>query len=117
MGCSIGTQTPFARAAAAAASSLSAAATTLRFAHDGRLTFEYGKTTFEILEESLDGIDKDLPRLAGSPGQNEVEHLLLLYRTATPAMSDPCLDESCEWHVQLDALDAASDAFDRAAGG
>jgi hypothetical protein len=116
-GCAVGTETPFRRTAGDAASSLSAAATTLRFAHDGHLTFEYGRSTFQILGETLDGLEEDLPRLEGKPGTAELDQLLSLYRQAEPAISDPCLDVGCAWQSQVDALEAASEAFARAAEG
>lgn len=118
-GC-VGTESPFEQTVGDASSSYSAAATTIRFVQDGRLTVEYAHTTLDLLKESLDGVEEDLPKLGGRPVGFDLAPLTEAYEQATPVLEAPCLLEGCDWDSQISALDRAfkafADARDAAAG-
>lgn len=112
--CSIGTETPFERAAGDAASAYSAAATTLRFAHDDRLSREYSLGSLELYREAVSGVDTELPTLEGAPGSDRVDQLVHAVQAAEPVLEDPCLEVTCDWRSQLQALEQAAQAFEDA---
>lgn len=115
-GCTM-TQTPFERAAGDAGSAFAASATTLAYAHDGKLTKAYARASFVIYRAQLKGLDRSLPALDGAPDPSTVRHLIELAQAAHPAVDDPCLDDGCDWRAQVEALQRASDAFLQAGGG
>jgi hypothetical protein len=109
-GCSF-TQPPFMRMAGDAGGTFSAAATTLTFFHQGKLSRAYTLSSFAGFESELAGLDQQLPSQQGAPHQSTVQHLLALYRPAMQAVEQPCLDSSCDWRGQIAALEQASRAF------
>ncbi|GAC1401070.1 MAG: hypothetical protein NVS4B12_15600 [Ktedonobacteraceae bacterium] len=109
-------QSAFTRTASNAGSAFAAAATTLTYAHTGKLTMAYTKASFESYQSELNGIDQQLPSQQGTPDTRTVQHLLALYKTAMQAINQPCLEATCNWHAQVTALDQASSAFLKASG-
>ncbi len=107
-------QSPFARASSDAASTLSASVTTLRLEHEGRLTRAYAAASFLNYRDALQGLDSELRSSEGAPGRDVVEQLVVLYRMADGALSEPCLDEGCDWRSQAEVLDRAKEAFQKA---
>jgi hypothetical protein len=114
-GC-VGTRTPFSRTALDAASTISAAATTLQFAHAGRLTREYAQGSFVSYRAALAGVTGDLPDHAGAPDAATVERLIDMVADAEAIVMSPCLDEACDWRSQVDTLVTARDALLEAGG-
>lgn len=94
-GCSA-TRTPFARAAADAGSTLSAAAETLKAVHRGDITREYAQGSFVDFADQLEGVADGLPKLEGAPDQGSVEHLVALLMPAVEAVRMPCLEGPCD---------------------
>ena len=105
----------FAKKASDAASTLAAAETTIALRHGGKLTLAYARGSFVNYRDALEGVDEALPGLPGAPGDDEVAKLTALFRAAKPALDDPCLDDSCDWQSQQQALKDAAEAFDKAA--
>lgn len=118
--CSIGTETPFQQAAGDAVSAYSAAATTLGYAHDDRLSREYGVGSLELYREAVSGVETELPSLAGAPSADDVDRLVQAAGAARSVLEDPCLEASCDWRTQLQTLEATvkafEDALDQASG-
>ena len=114
-GCQL-TQPAFTRTAGNAGAAFAAAATTLSYAHEGKITYAYASSTFVNYQSELDGLDQTLPSLQGAPDKHTVEHLLNLYKPAIQAVDAPCLNESCNWQVQVASLNGASKAFLEAGG-
>ncbi len=108
---------PFARTSSDVASTLSAAATTLRLEHAGRLTRAYAEASFLNYRDALQGVDSELRSSEGAPGRDVLEELIALYRMADGALSEPCFDERCDWRTQAEVLDRAKDAFQKAGEG
>ncbi len=98
------TQTPFVREAEDAASLLSAASTTIEYAHSGKLDDRFARSSLLIYRESLEGMAASLPGQRGAPA---IERL----RDAEGVLVDPCLDDTCEWQTQVATLDDASRAL------
>lgn len=115
VGCQF-TQSPFALAVSNAGAEFAAASTTLTYVHSGKITLQYARASFVNYQSQLDGLDQQLPSQQGVPGKSTVDHLLALYKAAIPAVDNPCLDASCNWQAQVDALNRASQAFLEAAG-
>lgn len=113
----IATPSPFQKQADDAASTFLAAATTLRLRHEDRLTRTYVVGAFENYRDLLRGVPEALPKLEGIPARSTLERVLRLHAQAMPALESPCLDERCDWHSQVDALQAAGEAYLSAAGG
>jgi len=113
-GCVV-TKTQFQNTASGAGGELAAAATTLQYVHEGRLSRAYASSAFASYRDALLITEKQLPSVPGGPGQTTVEELLKLYRPAHRAVEQPCLDDSCDWRVQVQALKKASDALVKAA--
>jgi hypothetical protein len=109
-GCSF-TQPGFARTADNAGGAFSAAATTLTYFHQGKLSRAYAISSFVNYESELSGLDQQLPSQQGAPAQSTVQRLIALYRPAMRAVEQPCLDASCDWRGQVAALERASRAF------
>ena len=76
----------------------------------------YASSSFVNYQSELSGLDQTLPAQQGAPDRRTVEHLLNLYKSAMQAVNVPCLDESCDWHAQVAALERASEAFLKAGG-
>ncbi len=104
-------QSGFARTASNAGSAFAAASTTLSYAHEGKITTAYAQSSFMNYQSELSGIDQQLPSQSGAPDKQHIKHLLDLYNLAMEAVNSPCLAVSCDWHVQVTALDRASKAF------
>jgi hypothetical protein len=107
----------FAKQASDAASTLSAAQSTIRLRHDGRLTQAYAQGAFANYREVLQGVDQELTHSSGAPDAQEVARLVALFHEAEGALENPCLDNRCDWASQEAALKRAADAFTKAAGG
>lgn len=97
------------------ASNFSAAATTLRYLHAGKLTRQYARATFFNYAALTRGGDQALRNAAGAPDRPALDRLLALYAPAAKAIMNPCLDGGCDWRAQVAALDTASGAFRQAA--
>jgi hypothetical protein len=105
----------FAKKASDAASTLAAAETTIRLRHEGKLTLAYARGSFVNYRDALEGVDEELLSLPGAPGEEEVAQLTALFRAAKPALEEPCLDNTCDWQSQEQALKRAADAFEKVA--
>ena len=114
-GCQLA-QSTFARIAGNAGAEFSAAATTLSYVHQGKLTAIYASSNFASYRSQLDGVDQQLPSLQGIPDSRTLQHLLNVYKPAIQAVDLPCLSNSCNWYIQENALQLASKAFLKAAG-
>ncbi len=114
-GCQLA-QSAFSKIAGNAGAEFSAAATTLSYVHQGKLTAIYAASNFAGYRSQLDGIDQQIPSLQGIPDSGTLHHLLIVYKSAIQAVDSPCLDRSCNWHSQENALRQASKAFLKAAG-
>lgn len=110
------TQAAFPRMASNAGSAFAAAATTLAYAHEGKVTYAYAAASFVNYQSELDGLDQTLPFQSGAPDKRTVQHLLDLYKVAIKAVDSPCLSNSCDWRIQVDALNRTSKAFLEVAG-
>ena len=115
-GCSA-SKSPFARQAGDAGEEFAAAAITLRDLHEGRLTRAYAQSSFVNFEKAVGDVPEQLPKASGHPDPGALQHLLDLYRPASRAVAEPCLDAGCDWQGQVAALEAASKAFIEAGGG
>src|SRR5947209_14694496 len=102
------TQAAFPRTASNAGSAFAAAATTLAYAHAGKVTYAYAAASFVNYQSELDGLDQMLPAQKGAPDKHTVQHLLALYKVAIQAVDAPCLSNSCDWRTQVDALNRTS---------
>ncbi len=109
-------QSAFQKVAGNAGSEFAAAATTLSYAHEGKITSAYAASSFVNYQSQLDGLDQTLPSQQGAPDTHTVQHLLALYKPAVQVIDHPCLDASCSWRVQVDTLNRASKAFLEAGG-
>jgi hypothetical protein len=107
----------FQKATSDAASTFLAAAATLRLRHEDKLTRTYVVASFENYRDALRSVPDRLPMLDGSPGSTIIERLAELHRDAWPALTDPCLDDRCDWRAQTAALELAGSAYLRAAEG
>ena len=105
------TQAAFPRMVSNAGSAFAAAATTLAYAHAGKVTYAYAAASFVNYQSELDGLDQTLPFQNGTPDKRTVQHLLDLYKVAIKAVDSPCLSNSCDWRTQIDALNRTSKAF------
>ncbi len=110
-GCSF-SHTPFARTAGDVAATLAAAAASIEYDHQGKLTDAYARVGFR---EALAGVDTSLPSLDGAPDAATVGHLIERLRAVRPILSSPCLDDRCDWDGQVQTLRGASDTFKGAA--
>jgi hypothetical protein len=107
----------FQKATSDAGSTFLAAAATLRLRHEDKLTRTYVVASFENYRDALRGVPDRLPTFDGAPGSPIIERLATLHRDAWPALSDPCLDDRCEWRAQLAALELAGSVYLSAAEG
>lgn len=109
-------QSSFARIAGNAGAEFSAAANTLNYVHQGKLTPLYASSSFAVYQSKLSGIDQQLASQQGVPDAHTLHTLLTAYKPAMQAVNMPCLSNTCNWRGQVDALQHASDAFLKAAG-
>jgi L-aminopeptidase/D-esterase-like protein len=110
------TQAAFPRMASNAGSAFAAAATTLAYAHAGKVTYAYAAASFVNYQSELDGLDQVLPSQSGTPDKSTIQHLLALYNVAIKAVDAPCLSNACDWRIQVDVLNRTSKAFLEAGG-
>jgi hypothetical protein len=115
-GCAL-TQSEFAQTAGTVGSAFAAAATTLAYAHHKKITPAYAAASFVSFQDEVQGVAGQLPSLQGAPSARTVRQLLALYQPAARAVMHPCLDPSCDWRAQVQALQRAGDAFVKEAGG
>jgi hypothetical protein len=99
-----------------AGSELAAAAQTIRFVHQGKLTAAYARAAFVNYQSALEGLDSELPESDGAPAKGMVDRLIDLYRKAFPAVEQPCLSAGCDWQQQVSRMDQASQALLKAGG-
>jgi hypothetical protein len=104
-------ETPFARQASDAASSISAAATTLEYLHAGKLDTRYATSSLDIYREMLQKIAPELPGQGGAPDESTLRPVLDTVRQAQDVLDDPCLTETCDWQGQIDTLHRAQQAL------
>src|SRR5947209_3362127 len=114
-GCQI-TQSGFARTANNAGGAFSAAAETLTYVHEGRLTPAYASSSFDSYQNELSGLDQQLASQDGAPDSQTIHQLLALYNSAMSVINQPCLNNTCSWHEQVVKLENASKAFLKAGG-
>lgn len=114
-GCSW-TQSEFAREAGEAGAGFAAAATTLTYVHQAKVSRAYARSSFVNYCANLSGFDRRLPALGGAPDAAE-GRLVSLVRAAEAAVATPCLDDGCDWSAQIDALNQAGAALHQASGG
>ncbi len=95
-------------------SAFAASETTLQYAHEGKITYAYAASSFVNFQSELNGADKTLAASQGAPAAGTMRQLLSLYQTAMRAVNTPCLNETCNWHTQVSALNRASEAFVKA---
>ena len=110
------TQSSFTKTAGDAGAAFAAAATTLSYAHQGKITYAYAASSFVNYRGELNGLDQQLLSQNGAPDRSTVQRLIDLYKPAIQAVNAPCLSEACDWHTQIDALNRASEAFLQAGG-
>ena len=108
-GCTL-TQSTFARTTNNAGSAFAAAATTLTYAHEGKITYSYAAASFVNFQSELNGIDQTLTAQNGG-NIHTIQHLLALYKPAIQVVDAPCLSNLCDWQRQVDQLNRASQAF------
>jgi hypothetical protein len=101
--------------AATVSANFAAAATTLRYLHEGKLTRQYARATFFSYASLTRGADKPLQNAAGAPDPPARARLLALYGPAAEAIKHPCLERACDWRKQVADLEKASGAFRQAA--
>ncbi len=114
-GCQL-TQSAFSRIAGDTGAAFAAAATTLQYVHDGKISTNYASASFMSFQSELSGLNSLLPSQQGVPDTQTLHRLLDLYSSAMVAVNHPCLDESCDWQAQLTILKRASEAFLKAGG-
>lgn len=108
-GCQL-TQSTYARTTNNAGSAFAAAATTLTYAHKGKISYAYAAASFVNFQSELSGIDQTLTAQKGA-NASTIKHLLALYTPAMQAVDAPCLTNTCDWQKQVDRLNRASQAF------
>ena len=108
-GCTV-TQSTFARTTNNAGSAFAAAATTLTYAHEGKISYAYAAASFVNFQSELNGIDQTLTT-QNSASVTTVKHLLALYTPAIQVVDAPCLANTCDWRGQVNRLNRASQAF------
>lgn len=104
------TESTFAKTTSNAGSAFAAAATTLTYAHDGKITFAYAASSYVNFQSELSGTDQTL-NAQGGVNRRMVQHLLALYRPAMQVIDAPCLSSACGWQKQLEILNRASQEF------
>jgi hypothetical protein len=106
--CSGATTTPFARTAQDGSGTFAAAATTLTDLHSGRLTREYAAATLGVLASQVEELPDELRRADGAPAPDAASRAVNVADRALADLSNPCLDDGCDWRSQADLLKAAA---------
>ena len=107
----------FATQAGSAGDELAAAAVTLNYVHEGRITRPYARSAIANYRELLLNFEPKLRQAKGAPSGAEVDRLVAVYLTAVPALEAPCLDDDCDWQGQAATLEAAAAVLREAGGG
>jgi len=107
----------FATQAGSAGDELAAAAVTLQYVHEGRITKPYARSAIANYRELLLNFEPKLRQAKGAPSGAEVDRLVAVYRAAVPALDAPCLDDGCDWQGQAAMLEAAAVTLSEAGGG
>lgn len=115
-GCAI-VRSVFATQAGSAGDELAAAAMTLNYVHEGRITKPYARSAIANYRELLVNFEPNLRHAKGAPSGAEVDRLVAVYLTAVPALEAPCLDDGCDWQGQATTLEAAAATLREAGGG
>jgi len=115
-GCQM-TQSAFVRVTGEAGAELAAAATTLQYAHEAKLTHPYAQAAFDGYASALTGVDQEIAAAEGAPSQELARRLAGLTREAAAVAMQPCLTASCDWQGQLRLLRHASAELLEASGG
>ena len=92
-------------------SAFAASEATLQYAHEGKITYAYAASSFDNFRSELNGADQTIAASQGAPAAGTMRQLLSLYQEAMRAVNTPCLNDTCNWHIQISALDRASKAF------
>jgi hypothetical protein len=95
-------------------SAFAASEATLQYAHEGKITYAYASSSFDNFRSELSGADQTLSASQGVPAASTMRQLLSLYQAAMRAVNTPCLNDTCNWQIQISALDRASKAFVKA---
>jgi len=101
----------FSQTAGNIGSAFAAAETTLRYAHEGKITYAYAASSFASYQSELSGNDQTLVSAQGAPSSASMHSLLALYQEAMQVVNAPCLSAACNWQRQVASLDRASQAF------
>lgn len=99
-------QSRFSQTVNNAGSAFAAAATTLQYAHTGRLTYAYASSSFEVYRSELSGVEQTMASSGNAGAQ-----LLAPLQAAMQAVNTPCLQDACNWRAQVAALNRASQVF------
>ena len=108
-GCNV-TESTFARTASNAGSAFAAAATTLTYAHEDKITYAYAASSFVNFQSGLSGIDQALTA-PSAVDTRTLHHLLTLYKPAIQVINAPCLSGACNWRSQIEVLNRVSQAL------
>lgn len=109
------TESPFAKTAGNIGSAFAAAATTLTYAHEGKISDRYAASSFMQFQNELSGADQALTA-SSDVDRHTLQQLLALYTPAMRIIDAPCLSNSCGWRGQIEVLNRASAAFLKASG-
>lgn len=101
----------FSQTAGTIGSAFAAAETTLRYAHEGKITYAYAASSFASYQSELNGNDQTIVRAQGAPHSASLHSLLTLYHEAMQVVNAPCLSAACHWQTQVASLERASQAF------
>lgn len=95
-GCQL-TKSAFANEVDNVSANFAAAATTLQYLHEGKLTPQFAKAAFFNYAALNQDAETSLKSASGTPDARSLDRLLRLYRPAAQAIAHPCLDTSCDW--------------------
>ena len=109
-GCQL-TRSAFANQADEVGSEFAAAAATLRYLHEGKVTRAFTEATFVNYASAVQGAGQKMVSAGGAPDDQTLQQLLQLYDRANEIIQRPCLAASCDWEQQVDTLRQASDAL------
>jgi hypothetical protein len=115
-GCQM-TQSTFVQLTSEAGAEFAAAATTLQYAHEGKLTHPYARAAFESYASVLVGVDGQIRAAEGAPSPEMAQRLADLAREAEVVVVAPCLTQSCDWQEQVQLLRRASATLREASAG
>jgi hypothetical protein len=107
--------TPFQQKAGDAASLMVAAATSIELAQTGELDVRYARSSLRIYRDQLAAI----PGFGGLRGAPDDVAMIGTFDAAVASaiglLSDPCLDNGCDWRGQVRSLSEAGRVLDEAA--